>query len=106
MMMAFSGTRSANGTWNGNLGLLQSGIVDMWVDDAYMTLERSKDFLFTTPFSMTKYGALMKRQKKVFYIESDGLTAGIYLNVYALLGAILIFLVVVSVIFDRCDRTD
>ena len=101
MMSHSAGIRSPNGTWSEALGLLQSGIVDMWADDAYVTLERSEDFIYTTPFAIERYGALMKRQEKVFYIESDGLTAGIRFDVYALLVAILILLLVVSAINER-----
>src|SRR3569832_139095 len=101
-----AGIRSPNGTWNEALGLLQSGTDDKWVDNAFETLERSEDFLYTTPFYISKYGALMKRQTNAFYIESDGLTAGIRVDIYALLAAILIFLLVVSAINERCQRTD
>src|SRR5689334_11019220 len=75
---------------------MQSGIMDLWATDAYMTLERSKNFLYPTPFVIEKYGALMKRQKKTFYIDIDGLTAGIEGDVYVLLLATSLVLFTVS----------
>jgi hypothetical protein len=52
----------------------------MFTVDTYVTFERRKDFLFTTPFVVEKYGALMKRPT-TFLIDSTGVTAGINIGI-------------------------
>lgn len=84
-----SGIRFQNGTWTGALGLLQSGTVDMWAVDALFTSERNRDFLFTTPYSIERYGALMKRPEVEFAIDIDGMTAGIDRSIYGMLFVLL-----------------
>jgi hypothetical protein len=98
------GKRQDNGTYTGILGSLQSGIVDMFGTDGYVIAEYYQDFLYTTCFTMQKYGALMKRQKESFGLSMNGLTAGISLKIYAILFAILAFLFIVSLINERFQQ--
>ena len=79
-----------NGTWTGTLGQLQSGIIDTWAVGTFVTLERSSSFIYTSPYIIDKYGALMKRQTTTFAIETKSVTAGIRLTIYALLLAFLL----------------
>jgi hypothetical protein len=90
-----------NGTWTGVLGEIQSGVADMWDMDAYITLKRSASFLFTTAYMFDKYGALMERQVDTFYIDVNGLTADINVEVYAILCALLLSLIVLAYINER-----
>jgi hypothetical protein len=97
-----AGTRLENGTWTGVLGQLQSGIVDIWAADAFVTLERSNaGFIYTTPYVIDKYGALMKRQTTMLSIETKSVTAGIGLSVYALIFAFLLLNFLISYINER-----
>jgi hypothetical protein len=91
-----------NGTWTGVLGQLQSGIADMWAKKAYVALARSRSFLYTTPFTYEKYGALMERQVDKFYIDVNSLTAGVNMEIYAILCALLMSLIGVAYINERC----
>jgi hypothetical protein len=96
-----SSEQLANGTWTNGFGHLQSGNVDMWATDAIVTLNRYNEFLFTTPFTIEKYGALMKRQPHTFYIDVESITAGFDLSIYATLFAILTLLFLVCYINER-----
>jgi hypothetical protein len=98
-----SGIRHKNGTWTDALGLLQSGIVDMWATSAFVTLERNSDFIYTTPFTMEKYGALMKRQTG-FDVNINSVTAGIDVTIYGYLFAILTLLLFVCYINEKCQQ--
>jgi hypothetical protein len=101
------GVQLENGTWTGALGQLQSGIVDIWALDAFVTLERIENgFIYTTPVSIEKFGALMKRQTKMFSIETKSVTAGIGLSVYALLFAFLLANFLISYINERVQQTN
>ena len=72
-----------NGTWMGALGEVQSGVVDTWAINAFVTLERhTNGFQFVTPFMIEKYGALMLRHDPLFTIDINSVTAGIDLLVY------------------------
>src|SRR4051812_39794780 len=86
-----SGVRSENGTWNGNLGYIQSGTFDIWAKDVSQTMQRNSDFLFTMPFTIERYGALMKRQT-IISADVKGITAGIDISIYGMLFALLLFL--------------
>ncbi len=89
--------------------MLQTGIVDMWVTSAVVTLERSRDFLYTTPFAIEKYAALMKRPT-VFYINFDSLTANIDIKRYVIMFAMLFLLFLICIVNERMrhatDRND
>jgi hypothetical protein len=89
MNISNAGSTIANGTWTSALGLVQSGYVDMWATDAYMTSTRFDSFLFTTPFTIEKYAALMKRPIEQFAINYNTLTASIHASVYVCLFAIM-----------------
>src|SRR5262245_33553106 len=67
----------------------------MWASEAILTLERSESFLYTTPFMMEKYATVMKRQVKTFDIDITRVTAGIGLDFYGNLFAVLLFLFIV-----------
>jgi hypothetical protein len=96
------GTQLENGTWTGGLGQLQSGIVDVWVESALMDLQRSTNrFIYTTPFLINKYGALMKRPTEVFSSDTKCVTAGIGLSVYALIFAFLFMNFLISYINEQ-----
>jgi hypothetical protein len=79
---------------------MQSGIADMWASSAVMTLERHNDFLFTTPYAIQKYGAIMKRQS-MFELEFNHVTVGIDLLTYAILCMIFILICIVSAVNER-----
>jgi hypothetical protein len=96
-----------NGTWTGGLGQMQSGIVDMWAGNAFVTLERSNNgFIYTTPYFIDKYGALMKRPTEMFSIDTKSVTAGIDLPVYALLFAFLLALFLISYINEQVQSAN
>jgi hypothetical protein len=85
---------------------LQSGLVDIGVSDAVYTLERGESFLFTTPISIERYGALMKRQKGAFAIDVDSLTAGVDLDIHEMLFGILLFLLFVAWTNERLQHSN
>jgi hypothetical protein len=96
-----------NGTWTGSLGQLQSGVVDIWAGDAFVTLERSNaGFIYTTPYFIDKYGALMKRPTEMFEIDTKSVTAGIGLSVYALILVFLFMNFLVSYINETLQQTN
>jgi hypothetical protein len=95
-----------NGTFTEALEQLHSGIVDMWATDARMTLQRHEHFLFTTPFNLEKYAALMKRQNPTIFIDWMVLTAGIDIEVYPIMFAILALLFFVSWVNERLQNVD
>jgi hypothetical protein len=97
-----------NGTWTGALGQLQSGIVDMWAINAFVTLERSTSgLLFTTPYIMENYGTLMKRQTTtMFSIETKSVTAGIDISAYALILVFLFTNFLISYINEQLQQTN
>src|SRR3569832_1203177 len=77
----------------------------MWVVDVAITLERSEGgFIYTTPFAIDKYGALMKRPTKMFEIETKSVTAGIGLGVYALIFAFLVANFLISYINEKVHQ--
>jgi hypothetical protein len=79
-----------NGTWTDALGQLQSGTIDTWSSSAYLTsLRATNGFVYTTPYVIEKYGALMKRQTKLT-IDVESFTAGIDSRVYALVLAFIV----------------
>ncbi len=88
--------------------MLQSGEIHMWSSEAILTEERCDHFLFTTPFMMEKYAALMKRQTTSFDVDIDGITAGIGVNVYAMLLSVFFLLFIVCWLNERwqysCER--
>jgi hypothetical protein len=98
------GIRLSNGTWTDALGLLYDGNVDMLTVGTPVTLDGYNDFLYTTPFIVQKYSALMKRQTGALSIHVNGLTGGIDVSIYGILFAILLFLFCVSWINERCQR--
>jgi hypothetical protein len=75
-------------------------MVDMWATDDVLTLERFESFLYTTPFAIEKYGALMKRQN-VVTIYGNTISAGIDIEIYYALFAILLLLFIISSINER-----
>src|SRR5689334_22825088 len=93
--------RFENGTWTGTLGLVQRGIVDMWATGADFTMERNQDFLYTTPFAVEKYAALMRRPAGTFVINMDSLTATIDVSVYYMLFGILLIFFIVCLLNER-----
>jgi hypothetical protein len=96
-----------NRTWTDMaLGELQNGIADMWATDTYVTLEESNTFLFTTPFMMEKYAALMERQTNGFIVDIKGLTAGIDVGVYGIIFVLLMCLTFIGYINERCQPTN
>jgi hypothetical protein len=101
---SISGTHYANRTWSDNLGQLQSGVVDMWAADATMSVERYDDFLYTTPFALSKYAAVMKRPIPTFYIDINSVTAGIDFKTYGLMFAILFGAFLFSAINERIQH--
>ncbi len=96
-----TGFRQENRTWTGNLGDLQSGIVDMFTSGLILLNDRYEDFLFTTPFSVENFGVLMKQQTGTFFIDTKSVTAGIGLDIYGFLVAILMLLFIVSWFNER-----
>jgi hypothetical protein len=97
-----AGAQLENGTFTGALGQLQSGIVDMWAANAFVTFEYSSGgFIYTTPYIIDKYGALMKRQTEMFSIETKSVTAGIGLSVYALVFAFILANFLISYINEK-----
>jgi hypothetical protein len=98
-----TGQPHENGTWTGALGVLQSGHVDIWASYAYVTEQRSSRFIYTTPFILSKYGALMKRQNGMLEISLGDLCARINLSVYASIFAILMVIFTVSLMNERFD---
>lgn len=105
MNVTNSGSVFHNGTWSNALGLVQSGFVDMWATDASMTPVRFDSFLYTTPFTIEKYGALMKRQTDTFHIDTLTLTAGVDVHIYGILLAIFMSLFVLSYVNERCHKS-
>src|SRR4051794_28389010 len=105
MIGNIAGHTQPNGTWTDNLGLVQTGTIDMWAASASMTLERNADFLFTTVFGIEKYGALMKRQDG-FSMEMSHVTAGIDLQTYGIMFAIFAFLFIVCLLNERLQQSN
>src|SRR3569832_1072955 len=98
--MTDTGYRQQNGTWTGTFGVLQSGIIDIFVSDSVITPERQRDFLYTNVFYIEKYAALLKRQTEIF-VDMNSLTACIDVSVYGLLFILLTLLFVVSFLNER-----
>jgi hypothetical protein len=88
------------------LGELQSGYADMWATDTYVTSDKSETFLFTTPFMMEKYAALMERQPESFTVDIKGLTAGIDIWFYGIIFVLLMCLTFIGYINERCQPTN
>jgi hypothetical protein len=78
----------------------------MLATDAYVTLERNEGFLYTTPFMIEKYAAIMERQTNGFTVDIQGLTAGINVGVYGIIFALLMCLTFISYINERCQPTN
>jgi hypothetical protein len=89
------GEKLENGTWTGPLGQIQSGHIDTFTVNAYITLERFDSFLFTTPYVIEKYAVLMKRPNK-FFIDYDSLTVYIDASVYFVTFALLLLLFLIA----------
>jgi hypothetical protein len=104
-MNEVSGARRPNGTWTGALGLLHTGIVDIWTAGAPVALDKSEAFRFTTPFLIEKYGVLIKRQD-TFAIHLNHITAGIDLHLYGFMFAIFALLFIVSCINERFQHSN
>ncbi len=98
-----NGVRQHNGTWTGIFGDLQSGFVDICTHGVNVMSDRLDDFMFTTPFKIENFGALMKRQDVAFSINEKSVTAGIGFEIYAFLAAILLFLLIVTWFNERCQ---
>ncbi len=100
------GTQLPNGTFTEALGLMHTGVIDMWASDAQITIPRSEGFLFTTPFNLEMYGALMKRKQPAIFIDWPGLTASIDIQIYAIMFGILALLFFVSWLNERWHTVD
>ncbi len=98
------GDKLPNGTFTEALGLVQSGFVDMLANDAKMNIPLYEGFLLTTPFNVERYVALMKRQQPAIFIDWDGITTGIGVDVYAIMFATLTFLLFVCWLNERCQN--
>ncbi len=101
MSTNLTGFLDDNNTWTHSLGELQSATVDTLSIGAYITLARSKDFKYTTPYTVRKYGAIMKRQTSKFYVDIDTVTAGLDAWIYGMFFLILMILLFVSWCHER-----
>jgi hypothetical protein len=92
-----------------NHTLLRSGHMDTCTAGTNMLIDNSRDFYFTTPYLIEKYGVLMKRRKyknniDFYNIDFDSVTAGIGGRIYAILFSILFAYVVVSCVNERFQQ--
>jgi hypothetical protein len=91
------GERLDNGTWTDGLGMLHSGIVNIWLTSVFVTVERSNDFIYPIAFSIEKYGALMQRPTDTtFSIDVNNLLAGVDGYIYGIIFAILMLLFITA----------
>jgi hypothetical protein len=101
-----AGDRLANGTWTGGLGLLQYGSVDTWANSVFMSLERSNEYVYTTPFIVERHAALLSRhglRGLGRYIDVDSIGAGVDAMIYGISFALLVVLLVVSCLTEWCN---
>jgi hypothetical protein len=77
------GVRQENGTWNGVLGLMQHGEIDLFAPDlAAFRNNRLNEFIFSTPLIFDESYALLLRSDDQFHMQFEDLLAGISLPVY------------------------
>ena len=53
------GSRSGNGSWNGMVSLVYSGVADIGVGDFTVTKERSEVVAFTDTVEISRYGIML-----------------------------------------------
>jgi hypothetical protein len=57
--MVSYGTKSGNGSWNGMVELVHSGVADIGIADFTVTKERSEVVAFTDTIEITKYDTIL-----------------------------------------------
>ena len=62
--------------------------------------------MFTTPFTIEKYGALMLRPSSVLSFDVTSVSAGLDLRVYALILTFLLVNIVISLLNERVQRAN
>jgi len=53
------GSKSGNGSWNGMMALVSSGVADIGVGDITVTKERSEVVAFTDTVEISRYGIML-----------------------------------------------